>query len=308
LFTDANGKQVLEFQLDYISQASSAKFGDGVTITYPSGYGTLGPLGGDGKMLIGASSNVLSCHTSFSDTINQPQFISGYTVNSPPETSPNSGVSTPAGWNYKNSYSMVISKAAFGAAGFGGVTVVGVHNSPAKISPNLVVPTNCNPCIVNVANATGTASISGTTVTATDSASVCFGTSGGGGSSACNLTKGKRTFGTTKITVPIKNNGSTPVVLTELDLTWKQATNGKLKQIQLNGAGAVWSGLANSPITLTTTDFNVTSTDLNRRTIPAGQTKNLVLTFEHNASTSLTDYSGGVAKFGTDGSCQVTIP
>ena len=46
-FTDKTGKVVLSFQEDYISQATSATFGDGVTIHYPSGYGTLG-LGGDG--------------------------------------------------------------------------------------------------------------------------------------------------------------------------------------------------------------------------------------------------------------------
>ena len=306
-FTDKNGNVVVDAQLDYISAATSAKFGNGVTVLYPSGYGTLGPLGGDGKMIAGAASNVLSVTTSLTDDLNMPQFVSGYTVNSPTETSPNSGVSSPAGWNYKNTYTVVVRGSAFGAAGFGGVTIPQLHNSPPKTGSGPFTPTNCNPCIVNIASVTGTAIVNGTnvTLTASDSAQVCFGTSGGGGSS-CNITEGKITLGTTKITVPIKNNGSTAIVLSEVDLTWPQVTNGKLKQIALNGV--VWTGLANSPTTLTTADFNQTSTILGRRTIAAGQTKNLVLTFEHNVSTKAGDYSGGVAKFGADGSCQATFP
>src|SRR5437773_496621 len=81
----------------------------------------------------------------------------------------------PAGWDYNNSYTVVVSKSAFGAAGFGSVIVPAVHDSPPKIgSNNLITPTNCTPCVVNVAVATGTAGA--TTLTATDSAQVCFGT------------------------------------------------------------------------------------------------------------------------------------
>jgi hypothetical protein len=173
LFTDSTGKQVLELQEDYISQASGATFADGVSNHYASGYGTLGPLGGDGKMLIGSSSNVLSCHTTFSDTLNTPPFTSAtYQVNSAPETSPLSNISVPPGWNYTDGYYVKISHNAFGAAGFGGVTIPGVHNSPAKLMPNLVTPTNCAPCVVNVALATGQ---SGTnSLTASAHAQVCF--------------------------------------------------------------------------------------------------------------------------------------
>jgi hypothetical protein len=173
LFTDGNGKSVLEFQADYITAATSTKFGDGVPITYPSGYGTLGPLGGDGKMLIGSSSNVLSVHTTLSDTLNQSPTFYGFIVNSPPETSPNSSISTPPGWNYTDGYDVIVSKNAFGAAGFGGVTIPLVHNSPPKIIDHVVVSNACS-CVVNTATAFA---VQGTTIIAssTDTAQVCFG-------------------------------------------------------------------------------------------------------------------------------------
>jgi len=73
----------------------------------------------------------------------------------------------------------VVSKNAFGANGFGGVTVPAVHDSPPKLgSSNLITPTKCDAsCVVNVAVATGTAATTPpTTLTAQASAQVCFGT------------------------------------------------------------------------------------------------------------------------------------
>ena len=46
-FTDSKGNVVLDFLADYVSQGSSLTLG-GTTVSYPSGYGTLG-LGGDGS-------------------------------------------------------------------------------------------------------------------------------------------------------------------------------------------------------------------------------------------------------------------
>ena len=178
-FTDGGGSVVLDFKEDCISAASSATFPSG-TVSYPSGYGTLGATGGDGKMLIGSSANVLFATTSISDNLRLPQFQSGFLVNSPPETSPNSGISTPAGWNYANSYTVVVSSNAFGANGFGGVVIAGVHNSPPKFGKtDLLTPTNCNACVVNVAVATG--SVAGTTITASATAQVCLGSPPGCG-------------------------------------------------------------------------------------------------------------------------------
>ena len=171
-FTDSQGRVVLEFYLDYISATFSTSFPNG-TVSYPSGYGTLGVKGGDGKMVLGSADSILFATTSLTENFKKSQFQMGYFVNSPTETAPLSGVSTPVGWDYNDSYTVVVSKAAFGANGFGAVSIPSVHNSPAKIGSNLVTPTKTDSCVVNVAVATGTAGT--TTVSATASAQVCFG-------------------------------------------------------------------------------------------------------------------------------------
>lgn len=302
LFTDGNGNPVLKFQEDYISSATSVKFGDGTTITYPSGYGTLGPLGGDGKMLIGASSNVLSCRTTLSDTINLSQFQTGYTVNSAPETSPLSNVSIPAGWNYTDGYYVLISSNAFGAAGFGGVTIPLIHNSPSKQQPDKVSATNVCDCVVNTAIATAY-DANGALIAASQAAkaTVCFPSTGGGGSSACNLTTGALKFDKNTIQLPIKNSGSSDVFMSELTLTWPYNVNGHLKEVDLNGKA--WTGNAISPVDLTS--FIAAGTKL-AHAGPASQ-KNLVLKFEHNVDKTATNYSGGTVSFGTNSSCVITF-
>jgi hypothetical protein len=294
-FTDSLGNVVLDFYCDYIT----------ASVAFPSGYGCLGATGGDGSMVSGSAANILLATTSLSENLKQSQFVHGYTVNSPPETSPLSGISVPAGWDYNNSYTVVISKAAFGAAGFGGVTIPGAHDSPPKIgSSNLITPTPCNGCIVNTAVASGTSTPSAKGVTAQDSAQVCFGTSGGGGN-VCNITKGATTLDKNQVKVPLKNSGSTAILLSELTLSWPQAVNGKLKKATLNGD--IWAGLGNSPIALTTAEFNAFNADANRRTIAPGQTKTLVLQFEHNVSKDPSLYTGTV-KFGADASCVISLP
>src|SRR5439155_11191618 len=109
------------------------------------------------------------------ENLREPQFQMGYLVNSPPETSPNSGMSIPAGWDYKDSYTVIVSRNAFGASGFGSVSIVGIHDSPPKTgNSNLITPTVCDsPCVINTATATATSN--GMTVTATAHATVCFG-------------------------------------------------------------------------------------------------------------------------------------
>jgi hypothetical protein len=173
-FANKAGTVVLDFKVDYISAATSATFPSG-TVLYPSGYGTLGVNGGDGQVVTGSAANVLFAKTSLSENLRESQFQMGYLVNSPPETAPNSGVSIPAGWDYKDSYTVIVSRNAFGTSGFGSVNIIGIHDSPPKTgSSNLITPTVCDsPCVVNTARATATSN--GMTVTATASATVCFG-------------------------------------------------------------------------------------------------------------------------------------
>jgi hypothetical protein len=73
----------------------------------------------------------------------------------------------PGGWDSINSYTVVIDKAAFGTAGFGGVAVPDQHNSPNKLlGPNGMATTPVNSTVVNKATATDG------TLTATATASV----------------------------------------------------------------------------------------------------------------------------------------
>src|SRR5262249_49512620 len=173
-FTNGSGAVVLDFQVDYISAATKATFPSG-TVSYPSGYGTLGVSGGDGKLITGSAANVLFASTSL--TTNLITYPTGYLVNSPAETAPLSSVSTvaPPG-DYTDSYTVIVSKAAVGAAGFGGVSIPHQHNSPSKLGTNLIVPSPCDSCVVNTATVTATVVGTGATVTATDTAQVCVAT------------------------------------------------------------------------------------------------------------------------------------
>jgi hypothetical protein len=221
-------------------------------------------------------------------------------VNSPPETSPLSNVSIPAGWNYTDGYYVKVSGSAFGAAGFKGVTLPLVHNSPSKKGFNAYNPTNMCACVHNIAVVSGVTA-GGVTVSDTDDETVCAAPSGGGGGGVCSLLMGAVKFDKNTIQIPIKDTGSANVVMSELKLTWPQATNGKLKTVTLNGTA--FNGPAvGSPVDLTTANWTGTT---GSRTINKGQSKTLVLTFEHNVDKTASHYSGGVAIFGTDASCQV---
>jgi hypothetical protein len=170
VFTNSAGVKVLDFYVDYIS-ASSA---------FPSGYGSLGVSGGEGAMLSGSSTYVLSATTSLTTNLLQSQFQTGFLVNSPTETAPNSSVSTPAGWDYNNSYTVVISKAAFGGnvmTGLGTVTVPFQHNSPGK--SNFKTPPTPGASTNTV---TATATAGGRTVSDTATATITVMPTTGGGS------------------------------------------------------------------------------------------------------------------------------
>jgi hypothetical protein len=199
---------------------------------------------------------------------------------------------------------VIVSSNAFGAAGFGGVTVPEQHNSPAKTGSNMVLPVSCGGCITNIADvvtvdANGVVSA---TITSDDEV-VCTG-SPTPPPTACILTKGAFKIDKGTIQLPIKNAGSANILLSEVDLKWNQAVNGKITKMSLNGDfftttaghGAI------SPATITG-PFN---SDANRRTIAKGQTKTLVITFEHPASKVLSDYTGGLVNFGTG--CSTTLP
>jgi hypothetical protein len=297
-FTDSTGKVVLDFFSDYITQAASSLTPTG-TVVYPSGYGSLGPNGGDGSMVTGAKSNVLFWTSTLADNLNSGLnggFPSPYLLNSPaPESSfPN--------WDYVDGYTVIVSKYAFGAAGFGGVTVPQQHNSPAKTGSNAVYPVLCGGCITNIATVvTVDANNNILATVASDDAVVCTGTPTPP-PPTCIITEGAFKIDKNTIQIPLKDGGTANIVLSEVDLTWNQGVNGKITKMSLNGdfyTPAPGAG-AGSPATLSSGFVS----DANKRTIGKGLTKTLVITFEHPASKTLGDYTG-VLKFGT---CTVNFP
>lgn len=187
---DAAGKIVLEFKMDYITAAKSVRgrksSGNPATPTYPSGYGTLGVLGGDGGMKIGSAASILSYTTSLTENLNKAPFLNNlaqYTENSPAPSDPNSSA-----WEYRMVYTVVVDKAAFGAAGFGNVMIIDQHNSPSKTGS--FTPMTCDACVTNIARVTAHAGSAVLTATAT--AAVCTETPNDGGSCPLEYSKWKK--------------------------------------------------------------------------------------------------------------------
>jgi hypothetical protein len=120
VITNGNSQKVLDVFVDYLS----AKPGT------PSGYGSLGPFGGDGSVVSGDTSKIVSFTTSMDDNMNvlcAPP-AGPWTINSP--TSP--GKPECPAWEFTSIYKLTVSNSLFGASGFGTFSVPAVHNSPAK--------------------------------------------------------------------------------------------------------------------------------------------------------------------------------
>ncbi len=266
-FRDGAGSVVLEFIADYISSSSA----------YPSGYGTLGVAGGDGKMVVGSSANVVSVETSITESLNQSPAFYGFTTDSPAE--PN------AAWDYVDSYTVVVKGSLFTANGFGGVEIPGVHNSPSKKGFNLFTPEPCDSEVTNVATARGSYVASGTTqsIEATDSETVQVGT-GGGGSGTADVDAGALQFDGKKALLTLTNNGTGTATIQTLNLTWPSG-NKKLNKIRVGGATVFNKKTA--PTSVTVTQWKGKLTD---RQIPAGGSVTLRFEFEKNAGTSASAY------------------
>ncbi len=118
---DALNVKKMEFKLDYLSASGATA----------SGYGCLGVAGGDGSMILGSSSDVLSVTSSMDVNFNTYNYV--LTTNSP--DTDNSYTPDPAypNWIYDVWYEVEIKLSALGSAGFGDVVVTSVHASPAKI-------------------------------------------------------------------------------------------------------------------------------------------------------------------------------
>jgi hypothetical protein len=120
IVTDAAGKQVVRFKLDYISPDPKA----------PSGFGTLGVLGGDGGMVVGDPAWIVKWNTSISRNLNERGYAS-YTVDSPATDDKYTPNPAAPEWDFRVVYEAWVDLAAF-TTGFGGATIEFVHASPAK--------------------------------------------------------------------------------------------------------------------------------------------------------------------------------
>ena len=131
-----DGTPKYNFVLDYIT----AKTGT------PSGYGSLGPTGGDGSISVGTvgATGVISWSTSLDENLNTlGGTCNTYIVNSPLSPGPDAGC---PGWNFVNSYSVTVA-GTFTAAQ---VSFPLVHNSPAKPSLCPTTPGGGNACSLSV--------------------------------------------------------------------------------------------------------------------------------------------------------------
>jgi hypothetical protein len=188
-FVITNGSTTLfDFNLDYIDKKSGT----------PSGYGSLGPFGGDGKFTTGDQSAILGWTTTLDDNLNQTGYCSGgnctsggvnLLTDSPPPVSTSDesqGAAPPFGqWNFINGYTVIIKASAL-PAGFSNSnwTVPFVHNSPAKSTVTTPCPPDAN---IQIAPATAQ-NPTGTNHTVTAHVNVNDG-SGNGFSNAPNNTQ-----------------------------------------------------------------------------------------------------------------------
>lgn len=130
---DGTGAKKLEFKIDYITIKSGTL----------SGYGTLGVTGGDGKMIVGSSADVVGALTAMD--VNFNQFGYKLETDSPLTDADYTPNATYPNWIYDVWYEVTVKKSAFGAAGFGQPYITGIHASPSKTGNNteIVIPGSC---------------------------------------------------------------------------------------------------------------------------------------------------------------------
>ncbi|HKP57965.1 MAG TPA: hypothetical protein VJV78_14630 [Polyangiales bacterium] len=134
--TNEAGELVTQFKLDYVSVNAKA----------PSGYASLGVLGGDGKMIKGDSKWIAKWMTSIDRNLNERGYAS-YTEDSPETDKDYTPNDATPNWDYRVVYEVWIDNAAFGSSSFGGAKIEHVHASPSKAANDtlLVKPGDC-PC------------------------------------------------------------------------------------------------------------------------------------------------------------------
>jgi hypothetical protein len=276
---DPSGVVRLSFNVDYISAKSGT----------PSGYGSLGPFGGDGAILVGT---LTAADGTFDSSLarnlnNLGYFVGGVQVpatktatngqdllvNSPKtvDTISNYTLVTPNpwanGWDFHDTYFVTIFKSKLTALGFDPNTwkvepnLTVLHNSPAKACP--AVP------------------------------------------GASNVSVSKAAAASSKnVTLTLLNNNKTfDAVLTSLNLTWP-AANGKLLQVKFD-SDIVYDVDTNAPsLSLTKAQLEAAST-VTQRTIAKGTSDVMTLVFQNNAAAVSGGNYTGTAGF--DGTSTVNL-
>jgi hypothetical protein len=117
---DGAGATVVQAKIDLISALA----------TSPTGYASLGVDGGDGTLIKGERSDIVSTGSSMDDNFNRYGYA--LTVDSPKTDSVFTVNPAYPYWNYYAVYRITVKLSAFGAAGFGKAMMASVHASPSK--------------------------------------------------------------------------------------------------------------------------------------------------------------------------------
>ncbi|MCA9673352.1 MAG: hypothetical protein KC503_47515 [Myxococcales bacterium] len=134
-FENCDGDVVAATKLDYISEDASR----------PSGYGSLGVSGGDGKMELGDIADVVGASSSLDVNFNTHGHV--LTTDSPAADAQYKVVDAQyASWIFEMWYEVDLKWSAFGPSGACRVRLESLHASPAKGGENTVavVPCQCN--------------------------------------------------------------------------------------------------------------------------------------------------------------------
>jgi hypothetical protein len=117
---DLSGEVRFQAKIDYLSESSDA----------PSGFESLGVSGGDGRMIVGAASDVISWGSSIAENMNHLGYV--LTESSPPTDASYTQSTTHPGWDYWVAYDLTVHGRAFEPEGFGAPEMASVHASPSK--------------------------------------------------------------------------------------------------------------------------------------------------------------------------------
>jgi len=267
----------LEFYIDTISPVP-------VTAATPSGYASLGPFGGSGRIVVGTLTPAdITFDHSLARNLNNLGYckpVNGLAncttgginllLNSPPTDANHATyfISNPAlvKWDFHNTFFVTIKKAKLDSLGFVKETwkvepdLVALHNSPAKRCP-------------------------ATTVVG----------------ASCSLSLGTQKISSKTVQIAISNKSTTAdAIMTALSLSWP-AANGMLTQVKLDGnviydiPDMAWSAAG---VKLGEGGSQPLVSDPTKRLLKKATNPQLYLIFQNSAVQDLSQYTS-TASFGT---------